>query len=89
MDAQVVTKSGELRVDASRFDLVLKREKMNMVMLAEKAGMHYNGILRIKTTGRTSLETLALICDILKCHPFDLLVANGYPEPFCLAPASH
>lgn len=81
--------TGQLRVDANRFELILKREKMNMAELAEKAQMHYNGVLRIKQTGRTSLETLALLCSILNCHPFDLLVADGYPEPFCLAPASH
>ena len=81
--------TGQLRVDANRFDLVLKQRKMTIAALAERAKMHYNGVLRIKTTGRTSLETLALLCDILECHPFDLLVAEGYPEPFCHAPVSH
>jgi DNA-binding Xre family transcriptional regulator len=50
--------------------------------------MHYNGVLRIKTTGGTNLGTLEKMCNVLSCHPFDLLVAQGYPEPFFLAPVS-
>ena len=80
--------NGNVRVDAERLAAMLRRRNMTLGALAEKMEMHYNGILRIKTTGSTNLGTLEKMCNVLECHPFDLLVAEGYPEPFCLAPAS-
>lgn len=82
-------KEGVVRVDAERLKAVMRERKMSAVALAEKMQMHANGIQRIKSTGSTNLGTLEKMCNILNCHPFDLLVAEGYPEPFCLAPASH
>jgi DNA-binding Xre family transcriptional regulator len=79
---------GAVRVDANRLEAVLRLRKMSMNGLAEKLGMHPNSILRIKTTGGTNLGTLSELCNALECHPFDLLVAQGYPEPFYRAPAS-
>lgn len=81
--------SGGVRVDGLRLDAMLKRRKMTLKALAEKMEMHYNSVLSIKKTGGTNLGTLTKMCDVLECHPFDLLVADGYPEPFFLAPASH
>jgi DNA-binding Xre family transcriptional regulator len=82
------THGGDVRVDGSRLDATLKRRNMTLKALADKLGMHYNSILSIKRTGATNLGTLTKICDALECHPFDLLIAEGYPEPFILAPAS-
>ena len=83
------THSGGVRVDGVRLDAMLKRRNMTLKALAEKMEMHYNSVLAIKKTGGTNLGTLTKMCDVLGCHPFDLLVAEGYPEPFSLAPASH
>ena len=79
---------GIVRVDAERLEAMMKERKMSVVALAEKMDMHTNGIQRIKSTGSTNLGTLEKLCNVLNCHPFDLLVAEGYPEPFSLAPAS-
>lgn len=79
---------GIVRVDAARLDAMLKKRKMTMNAFAEKMDMHPNSVLRIKNTGSTNLGTLERMCNVLSCHPFDLLVAEGYPEPFSLAPAS-
>lgn len=81
--------SGGVRVDGVRLEAMLKHRKMTIKALAEKMEMHYNSVLAIKRTGGTNLGTLTKMCDVLECHPFDLLVANGYPEPFSLALASH
>ena len=80
---------GAIRVDANRLEAMLRLRNMTLSTLAAQMEMHYNGILRIKTTGGTNLGTLEKMCNVLACHPFDLLVAQGYPEPFFLAPASH
>lgn len=82
------TQSGGVRVDSVRLDAMVKRRNMTLKALAEKMEMHYNSVLHIKKTGATNLGTLTKMCDILACHPFDLLIAEGYPEPFSLAPAS-
>ena len=79
---------GDVRVDGNRLQATLDRRGMTLKALADKLDMHYNSILSIKRTGATNLGTLTKICDALECHPFDLLVAEGYPEPFTLAPAS-
>jgi len=80
---------GNIRVDGSRLEAVMRARGLTLGALAEKMDMHYNGVLRIKTTGSTNLGTLEKLCNVLVCHPFDLLVAEGYPVPFYLAPASH
>lgn len=80
---------GIVRIDADRLEIIMRRRDMTLGSLAGKMDMHYNGVLRIKTTGSTNLGTLEKLCNVLDCHPFDLLIAEGYPEPFCLAPASH
>jgi DNA-binding Xre family transcriptional regulator len=79
----------EVRVDADRLDAMLKRRGMSLRALAQTMGMHYNSLLRIKAEGGTNLGTVSEMCTVLQCHPFDLLVAEGYPEPFSHAPASH
>lgn len=81
--------SGGVRVDGVRLAAMLTRRGMTLKTLAAKMDMHYNSLLHIKKTGGTNLGTLTKICDVLDCHPFDLLIAEGYPEPFSLAPASH
>ena len=80
--------AGNVRVDAERLEEMLKRRKMSMNALADKLDMHPNSILRIKTTGGTNMGTLGKLCNVLECHPFDLLVAVGYPDPFSHALAS-
>ena len=52
-------------------------------------GKHYNSIIRLKQEQSTTLPTLELLCEKLNCHPFDLIVAEGFPEPFLVAPVSH
>jgi DNA-binding Xre family transcriptional regulator len=79
---------GTIKVDAQRLEEMLRMRKLTLSVLAEKIDMHYSGVLRIKNTGSTNLGTLEKICNALDCHPFDLLVAVGYPAPFSLAPAS-
>jgi DNA-binding Xre family transcriptional regulator len=62
---------------------------MDLGQLAERTGMHYNSVLRIKNEQSTSFRGLEKLCIALDCHPFDLIVAEGFPEPFLDAPAGH
>ncbi|CAN5129442.1 hypothetical protein BH10PLA2_BH10PLA2_26940 [soil metagenome] len=80
---------GTIRVDRLRLEEMMKLRGVNFAELAQRMEMHYNGALRIKQTQSTSLEGLAKLCNALKCHPFDLVVAEGFPAPFFLAQVSH
>lgn len=78
----------KLRIDGKRLDVILLKRDMSLKQVAEKLDMHYNSVLRMKTEGTTNLGTLERLCAVLECHPFDLLVAEGYPQPFYPAPLS-
>lgn len=82
------TPGSRVRVDGHRLDVMLRRKQLTLTTLAEKMGMHYNSLLHIKRFGGTNLGTLARMCEVLECHPFDLLVAEGYPQPFYPAPVN-
>lgn len=77
-----------IRVDRKRLEAVMALRGINNEELAKSMGMHYNGVMRIKMEQSTSFGGLENLCSALYCHPFDLIVAEGYPEPFLGAPAS-
>lgn len=78
-----------LRVDRVRLEEVMRVRGFTVASLAQKMGMHYNGVLRIKQTQSTSMDGVEKLCVALDCHPFDLIVAEGFPKPFYHAQASH
>lgn len=78
-----------LRIDGDRLDAVMRLRGYDAESLAGKIDKHPNTVYRVLREHTTALATVGVICAALDCHPFDLLVAEGYPEPFCLAPASH
>lgn len=79
--------NGELSIDGDKLKAAARLQGMTLSALAEAMGMHYNGILRIATTGRTNLGTLEQLCNVLNCSPLDLLIWDGYPAPKLVAPA--
>jgi len=79
----------EIRVDRKRIDILMELREIDIHQLAERMGMHYNGVQKIRKEESTSLAGLEKLCNALDCHPFDLLVAEGYPKPFSVALASH
>lgn len=79
----------EIRVDRKRIDVLMELRGLDAHQLAEKMDMHYNGVQKIRKEESTSLSGLEKLCAALECHPFDLLVAEGYPRPFLVALASH
>jgi DNA-binding Xre family transcriptional regulator len=81
--------SRKVRVDRQRLEALMALRGVSNESLADSIGKHYNSILRIKQEQSTTFDTLELLCDRLECHPFDLIVAEGYPAPFLAAPASH
>lgn len=78
-----------VRVDRRRLGAMMELRGLDNKSLSERVGLHYNTILRIKEEQSTTLARLEQLCDALDCHPFDLIVAEGFPEPFLEAPASH
>lgn len=78
----------EIRVDRKRIDALMDLRGIDAHKLAELMGMHYNGVQKIRKEESTSLAGLEKLCAALNCHPFDLLVAEGYPQPFSAALAS-
>lgn len=79
---------GTIKVDRERLEAVMRERRLTNVALAERMDMHYNGVQRIKREESTSIDGLERLCNALECHPFDLLVAVGYPNPFCPVQAS-
>lgn len=78
----------DIRVDRKRIDALMELRGIDAHRLAEKMEMHYNGVQKIRKEESTSMSGLKKLCDALDCHPFDILVAEGYPQPFSVAPAS-
>lgn len=81
--------SANVWVDPARLEYFMDREGIDLSELAERMGIHYNGALRIRSKKTTSLNGLSRLSKALNCHPFDLLVAEGFPDAFWVAPASH
>lgn len=79
----------DVRVDRVRLEQVMTMRGFTNKTLAEALDKHYNSILRLKSEQSLPFNELAKLCAVLECHPFDLIVAEGYPEPFSLAPVSH
>ena len=78
----------DIRVDRKRIDAIMELRGIDIHKLAELMEMHYNGVQKIRKEESTSLAGLEKLCAALNCHPFDVLVAEGYPQPFSVALAS-
>ena len=78
----------QFRLDGNRLDAVMRLRGMSSESLAVKIDKHPNTVRRLRRENSTALSTVGDICVALECHPFDLLVAEGFPEPFSLAPVS-
>lgn len=78
----------DVRIDRDRLDILMKMRGFTNETLAEAMGKHYNSIIRLRQEQSTTLANLDKLCQVLRCHPFDLLVAEGYPKPFLAAQAS-
>lgn len=78
----------EIRLDRNRLDQMMALRELDKKQLADAVGVHEQTIYKIRREQSTSLGTLERLCDALECHPFDLIVAEGYPPPFSVAQAS-
>lgn len=79
----------DIRVDRTRLEQVMAAKGFTNKTLADALDKHYNSVLRLKQEQSLPFNELEKLCAVLNCHPFDLIVAEGYPEPFSLAPVSH
>jgi Predicted transcriptional regulator len=78
-----------VRVDKGRLEEIMRLRGLNNLELAAKWGKHPNSVIRLKAEQSTTVDGLAALCKALDCHPFDILVAEGFPPPFSVALASH
>jgi len=74
--------NGRVKVSRKRLTAMQSLRGVSNQQLADAIGASYNGILRIKKDESTSLNTLSRICNVLYCNPVDILVMDGFPEPF-------
>jgi DNA-binding Xre family transcriptional regulator len=79
----------DIRIDKRRLETLMQMRGLDNESLAAAMGKHYNSIIRLKLEQSTTLSNLETLCQVLQCHPFDLLVAEGFPEPFLAAQVSH
>lgn len=79
----------DIRVDRTRLEQIMEARGFTNKTLADALNKHYNSILRLKQEQSLPFNELVKLCAVLNCHPFDLIVAEGFPAPFSLAPASH
>lgn len=78
----------DIRIDRKRLETLMELRGLDNESLAAGMNKHYNSIIRLKQEESTTLANLETLCQVLRCHPFDLIVAEGFPEPFLVAPAS-
>lgn len=78
-----------LKLGRERLAVVMKSRGINGVQLAGMLGVHPETIQKIKSREATTLKRIEEISKALDCSPFDLLEAEGFPEPFLGALASH
>jgi DNA-binding Xre family transcriptional regulator len=79
----------DIRIDRQRLEALMEMRGLDNEALAAAMGKHYNSIIRLKQEQSTTLSNLEKLCLVLRCHPFDLLVAEGFPEPFLEPQVSH
>lgn len=84
-----MNQNAQLRIDRVRLETLMSMRGETNKSLAEKTGKHPNSIVRLKREQSMGLSELSELCVALNCHPFDLLVAEGFPAPFLAAPVSH
>ena len=78
----------DIRIDKVRLEKLMELRGLTNEGLAKKMDWHYQSVIRLKAEQSTTLARFVHLCEALECHPFDLLVAEGFPEPFLAAPAS-
>lgn len=83
---QKIPKRIRLRVDRHRLQAMMAIRGFTNETLASATDRHYNSILRLKQEQSTTFNHLESLCETLHCHPFDLIVAEGFPDPFLGVP---
>ena len=81
-------KLDRLRVDRQRLEAMMALRGFTNETLADAVGRHCSSIVRLKYYQSTTLSHVETLCETLHCHPFDLLVAEGFPDPFLIAQPS-
>lgn len=79
----------KLRIDRERVEALMKRKGIETYQeLSKVSGVHANTLTVVMRGGNWSTGTAEKLAAALNCNPIDLMVAEGFPEPFSVAPAS-
>jgi transcriptional regulator with XRE-family HTH domain len=73
----------KLRIDGERVHALMREKGIRSVQeLAAMSGVHANTLTPVLRGGGWSARTAERLAAALGCNPIDLLVSEGYPEPF-------
>ena len=82
--------TGSLRIDPQRVRILAALRGINTnEELAQRAGITQRTLTNIMSGKNARLDTVAALAKALESHPFDILVAEGFPSPHVEAPAIH
>ena len=73
----------KLRIDGERVHVLMRERGIGTLQeLAGISGVHANTLTPVLRGGGWSAKTAEKLAEALGCNPIDLLVSEGYPEPF-------
>ncbi len=75
----------DIRIDRVRLEALMTERGYTNESLAAAMNKHYNSVLRLKQEQSTTFANLDKLCEVLRCHPFDLIVTEGLPKPSAVA----
>lgn len=79
-----------MRIDEERVRALMKENGLHSYQdLAAASGVHANTLTVVLRGGGWSAKTAERLAKALNCNPIDLIVTEGFPEPFLAAQASH
>jgi DNA-binding Xre family transcriptional regulator len=68
-------------VDPKKVKIALAVSGLDQNEAAKKAGISFTTLSRLKGSDNWQPKTLAALAAALDIHPYDLLTAEGFPDP--------
>ena len=68
-------------IDPKKLNIALALADLDQNKAAEKAGISFTTLSRLKGSDNWQPKTLAALASALDVHPYDLLTVEGAPDP--------
>jgi DNA-binding Xre family transcriptional regulator len=78
----------KLIIDSKKLRVALANADLDQNKAAEKAGISFTTLSRLKDTDKWQPKTLAALALALNCNPIDLLNVDEFPAPKDGSPAN-